>query len=68
MKTAVASGGFRFSSSLGYRVIVISATLVLVLLVATAIALGPYRLAAGDLLAFLIAKTTGATSPLPAPA
>jgi len=40
----------------------------LLLLAATAIALGPYRLAPRDLLAFLIAKLTGAASPLPAPA
>jgi iron complex transport system permease protein len=45
-----------------------SPALALLLLVATAIALGPYRLAAGDLLSFLIAKVTGAASPLPAPA
>jgi len=32
----------------------------LVLLLATAISLGPYQLAPGDLLAFLIAKATGA--------
>jgi len=40
----------------------------LLLLVAAAIAQGPYRLAARDLLEFLIAKATGAASPLPAPA
>ena len=38
------------------------------MLVATAIALGPYRVPAGDLLAFVLAKVTGAASPLPAPA
>src|SRR5271163_5150113 len=56
------------SSAFGYRAIVIGAALALLVLVATAIALGPYRVPAGDLLAFLIAKATGAASPLPAPA
>jgi iron complex transport system permease protein len=55
-------------AAFGYRAIVSGAALALLLLVAAAIALGPYRLAAGDLLAFLIAKATGAVSPLPAPA
>ena len=54
--------------TLSYRAIVVGAALVLLLLIAAAIALGPYRLAAGELLAFLIAKVTGAVSPLPAPA
>jgi iron complex transport system permease protein len=49
-------------------VVIIGAALTLLVLVATAIALGPYRVAPGDLLAFLAAKATGATSPLPAPA
>ena len=40
----------------------------LLLLAGAAIALGPYRLAPGDLVAFLVAKATGAASPLPAPA
>ncbi len=38
------------------------------MLIAAATALGPYRVAPGDLLAFLAAKATGATSALPAPA
>jgi iron complex transport system permease protein len=42
--------------------------LILVLLLATAISLGPYRLRTGDLLAFLVAKATGGASPLSAPA
>jgi iron complex transport system permease protein len=49
-------------------VVIIGAALTLLVLVATATALGPYRVAPGDLLAFLAAKATGATSPLPAPA
>jgi iron complex transport system permease protein len=56
------------SAAFGYRAIVIGGALALLLLVATAIALGPYKLAAGDLLAFLMAKATGAASPLPVPA
>jgi len=42
--------------------------LILVLLLATAISLGPYQLGPGDLLAFLMAKATGGASPLSAPA
>ena len=38
------------------------------LLLATALSLGPYPLAPGDLLAFLMAKATGAASPLSGPA
>jgi len=56
------------SADFGYRAVVIGASVALLLLVVTAIALGHYRLAAGDLLAFLMAKATGATSPLSAPA
>jgi iron complex transport system permease protein len=56
------------SSAFGYRAIVTGAALVLLLIVAAAIALGPYRLAARDLLALLVAKATGAASPLPSPA
>jgi iron complex transport system permease protein len=51
-----------------YRAILIGTGLVLVLLLATAISLGPYQLAPGDLLAFLMAKVTGMASPLSAPA
>jgi iron complex transport system permease protein len=39
-----------------------------VLIIGAAIALGPYPLAPGDLLWFLLAKATGAASPLPLPA
>jgi iron complex transport system permease protein len=56
------------SADFAYRAIVSGAALALLLLVATAIALGPYRLSAGDMLAFLMAKATGAASPLSAPA
>jgi iron complex transport system permease protein len=38
------------------------------LVIAVAIVLGPYQLAARDLFAFLVAKATGAASPLPLPA
>src|SRR5271168_3296213 len=55
-------------AAFGYLAIVVAASAALLVLVATAIALGPYRVPASDLLAFLIAKATGATSPLPAPA
>jgi len=48
------------TAAFGYRAILIGSALVLVLLLATAISLGPYQLAPGDLLAFLIAKATGA--------
>jgi iron complex transport system permease protein len=58
----------RREPSFGYRAIISGAALALLLLAAVAIALGPYRLAAGDLLVFLIAKMTGAASPLAAPA
>ena len=54
--------------ALGYRVTIIGAALVLLLIAAVAIAVGPYRLAARDLVAFLVAKATGAASPLPLPA
>ncbi len=40
----------------------------MLLLAAVAIVLGPYRLAPGEVIAFLAAKATGAASPLPAPA
>ena len=56
------------SSAFGYRAIVIGAALALLLIVVVAVALGPYQLSARDLFAFLIAKVTGAVSPLPAPA
>jgi iron complex transport system permease protein len=56
------------SAAFGYGAIVVSAVLILVLLLATAISLGPYRLRPGDLLAFLMAKATGGASPLSAPA
>jgi iron complex transport system permease protein len=55
------------STAFGYRAILIGAALALVVLVAVAIALGPYQLTARDLLALLLAKSTGAASPLPAP-
>src|SRR5271169_1019621 len=56
------------SSAFGYRAIVIGAVLALLLVVVTAIGVGPYHLAPRDLLAFLIAKATGAALPLPASA
>ena len=56
------------SAGVGYRAIVIGAALALLLMVAAAIALGPYQLSARDLLAFLVAKATGAASPLSGPA
>jgi iron complex transport system permease protein len=56
------------SAAFGYRAVIIAATLTLLALVATATALGPYPVAPGDLLAFLVAKVTGAASPLSAPA
>jgi iron complex transport system permease protein len=49
-------------------VVVIGAALALVLLVTTAVIVGPYRIAPADLFAFLIAKLTGTASPLPAAA
>ena len=55
-------------SAPGYHAVVIVAALVLLLIVAVAIALGPYPLAPKDLLGFLLAKATGAASPLPLPA
>src|SRR5215472_2968488 len=56
------------ASALGYHAIIIGAALALLLITAVAIALGPYRLAARDLVAFLVAKATGGASPLPLPA
>jgi iron complex transport system permease protein len=56
------------SSAFSYRAIVTGATLALLLIAAVAIAVGPYQLAPRDLLAFLVAKATGAASPLPPPA
>jgi iron complex transport system permease protein len=56
------------STPFGYRALLVGAALALLVLIATATALGPYRVAPGDLLAFLAAKATGATSELPAPA
>ena len=56
------------SSASGYRAIVIGAALALLLIVVVAVALGPYQLSARDLFAFLVAKATGAASPLPASA
>jgi iron complex transport system permease protein len=55
-------------AAFAYPAIVIGATLVLLLMIAVAIAVGPYRLAPRDLLVFLFAKATGAASPLPGPA
>jgi hypothetical protein len=55
-------------AAFSYRSMVTGAALALVLQVAAAAALGPYRLAPGDLLAFLMAKATGAASPLSGPA
>jgi len=49
-------------------VVLIGAVLALVLLVGIAVILGPYRIAPANLIAFLIAKLTGAASPLPASA
>jgi iron complex transport system permease protein len=56
------------SSAFRYRAIVIGAALVLLLIVVVAVALGPYQLSARDLFTFLVAKATGAASPLPPPA
>jgi len=56
------------SAAFGYRAVIVAAVLALVLLVAVATALGPFRLLPGDLLAFLVAKVTGGASPLAAPA
>jgi iron complex transport system permease protein len=56
------------TAAFGYRAVVFGAALMLLLLIAVAVALGPYRLAPGDLIGFLVAKATGAASPLPAPA
>jgi len=56
------------SAPFGYRAIVIGTAIVLVLLLAIAISLGPYQLAPGKLLALLVAKATGAASPLSEPA
>jgi iron complex transport system permease protein len=53
------------SPGIGYRTIVISTGLALSAMVVAAVAVGPYRLAPGDLFAFLLAKATGAASPLP---
>ncbi|HEU0216274.1 MAG TPA: iron ABC transporter permease [Stellaceae bacterium] len=47
---------------------IVGAALALLVLVATATALGPYRVTPGELAAFLAAKATGAASTLPAPA
>jgi len=55
------------SKAFGYRAILIGGALALVVLVAVAIALGPYHLTVRDLLALLLAKATGAASRLPAP-
>ena len=55
------------SSAFGYRAIVTGAALALLLIVVVAVALGPYQLSAGDLFAFLVAKATGAASPLSPP-
>jgi iron complex transport system permease protein len=56
------------AAALGYRAVVAGAALALLLIAAAAIVLGPYRVSAGDLLALLVAKASGAASPLPAPA
>ena len=50
---------------LGYRAVVVGAFLALLLLVGAALALGPYRLPPRQLIAFLIAKTTGAKAAHP---
>src|ERR1700719_258144 len=55
-------------SALTCQVVVIGAVLALVLLVGIAVILGPYRIAPANLIAFLIAKLSGAASPLPASA
>jgi iron complex transport system permease protein len=59
---------YEHSPAVGYRAVVIGASLALLVIIAVAFALGPYQLAARDLLAFLAAKVTGAASPLPPPA
>jgi iron complex transport system permease protein len=61
-------GRHKPAAAFGYSAVVVVSVFVLLLLMAIAIALGPYRLAARDLIAFLLAKATGAASPLPATA
>jgi iron complex transport system permease protein len=56
------------SAACGYRAVILGAALALLLLMAAAIAIGPYRLPPAELIAFLFAKAKGAASPLPAPA
>src|SRR5262249_6181942 len=56
------------SAALGYRAILNGAVVAVLLLALTAISLGPYRVAPGDLLALLIANATGGISSLPGPA
>jgi iron complex transport system permease protein len=56
------------SASFGYRAVVFGAVLALLMVVVTAVAVGPYQLSARDLFGFLLAKATGAASPLPASA
>jgi iron complex transport system permease protein len=55
------------ASAFRYHAIVLGGVLGLLLIVAAALALGPYHISVRDLLAFLVAKATGATSPLPLP-
>ena len=52
----------------GHRTVVAASILVLLLLVGAALALGPYPLPPRELIAFVVAKATGAASPLSAPA
>ena len=47
---------------------VVGAAFALVLLVTIAVIVGPYRIPPADLIAFLVAKLTGAASPLSASA
>src|SRR5262245_46416357 len=55
-------------AALGWQLAIIGAGLALALLVAVAVIAGPYRIAPADLIAFVIAKLTGAASPVPATA
>ena len=55
-------------AALGFRAIVVAVVVGLLALVAIALAAGPFRMAPADLVGFLIAKTSGHASPLPAAA
>jgi iron complex transport system permease protein len=55
-------------AAFGYRAVIVAAVFALVVLVAVAAALGPFRVLPSDILAFLVAKATGGASRLSAPA